>query len=444
MKYKKAKEIIGGKVSVVSLVKKGANKQVFSMVKSSDDPDEKTWERYVPIVKTEKEKRLVTGVVYKLGDPWSNPEDLDTDNEFITSFDVIEKMAHDYMIDSQAIDSHHDYVQKDVAVVESYVTKGDTSIGDIVYPEGTWLMTCYVSDDETWEQVQKGEIKGYSMAGLCKKKEHIIPIEKSEKESSIFERIQKGVMEVLASAGIIPKEEPVNFKTKMEQRKARSNINDANWIFWDTISDILNNAELTAEEKKTNILANVDSLKEFISGELSTIENVEKMEKSVNELSEEVIEKAGKVFSNANYSQLEKIKNMVEELISKAKTEEEGEEEEMKAEDIAKMSELIQKSMKEVVGPLAERLEGIEKSIGVEGAGAEEGTPGEKSDDEKMVELIQKSMKEVIDPLSERLSKIEKSRGLSNQLPNTEEAVEKQQKMEKGSGKFGSLRGSII
>lgn len=434
VKKKKVKEIVGGKVSYISLVKKGANKENFIMVKS-ENPNEIQKNLFIPLDKIEKTdtaKKLVTCPVYKLGDPWADPSTLDTQGEFIKDYDVLEKMAHSFMEESQQIDLNHDYNTRDVSVVESYVTKGDTTIGEKVYGEGTWLVTLKVNDDTLWSSIEKGELQGVSMAGLVTKVEHEISMEKSEE--NLADKLKNIFNDLMEKAGLIVVNDNsiVDFNARVKQKDFKDDINDAKWALSDVIWEILDKADMDTVAKKTQILAQIDAFKAYVSN-IDT-DTLEKMAKSAD-VSDEVIEKAGKVFSKANLEQLKNAKESLESLIKQAEDEKlKGDIDDMNAEELGK---LIGTAVEKAVAPINEKIETIEKSMGLDdGEKKEEKT--EKSEEEKTAEVISQAIEKAMKPISDRLEVIEKTRGISRQ------AEAKEEKTEKSDKPFSSLRGTIL
>ena len=62
------------------------------------------------------------------------------------------------------IDKNHSYVSEDAFVAESWIIqKGDPTFPD--EPEGSWAVAIIIEDDDTWDQVEKGEIEAISMGG---------------------------------------------------------------------------------------------------------------------------------------------------------------------------------------------------------------------------------------------------------------------------------------
>ena len=118
---------------------------------------QKSQGRVIEIKKSNDEKRIVYGEVYV-------PEVADYDGQFMDA-ETIEKMAHDYMINSRKIDTEHNYMEGSGAVIESFIVRK----GDPDFTEGAWVLGTKVLDDDIWEDIKKGKITGYSLAGIGKK-----------------------------------------------------------------------------------------------------------------------------------------------------------------------------------------------------------------------------------------------------------------------------------
>lgn len=55
-------------------------------------------------------------------------------------------------------------------VIESYITSETLSDSRFNYPIGTWVMTYKVEDDNTWNLIKEGSLKGFSIEAVCKSK----------------------------------------------------------------------------------------------------------------------------------------------------------------------------------------------------------------------------------------------------------------------------------
>lgn len=118
---------------------------------------------WCPIVKTDAERRLVSGIVLQ-------PEVVDAQGDIVGEA-VIEAAAHQFLADYNAgttLGHMHKNFDRRLELVESYVAPVDMPINGTTVKKGTWMITSRVVDDATWDQVKKGEIKGFSIGGVAK------------------------------------------------------------------------------------------------------------------------------------------------------------------------------------------------------------------------------------------------------------------------------------
>ena len=121
--------------------------------------EKKVFEKYIPIIKSETEERIVSGIVYE-------PGELDTDGDF-SNEEEIRKAAYDFMERVQTFKVNHQGEEVQVAILENYIAPQDLTISGQPVKKGTWLMTTRVLEDKIWDKIKKGEITGYSMAGYA-------------------------------------------------------------------------------------------------------------------------------------------------------------------------------------------------------------------------------------------------------------------------------------
>ena len=83
-----------------------------------------------------------------------------------------------------------------MTVVESWIvedTKKDKSaLYEFNVPEGTWMISMKVDNDEVWEKVKSGEIKGFSIEGYFAEK---VEMSKKENEKEIIENLKTLILE---------------------------------------------------------------------------------------------------------------------------------------------------------------------------------------------------------------------------------------------------------
>lgn len=148
------------RVAFISLVKKPANK-LDIVYKSADGKF--TDDKEIKITKSTAEG-LVYGTVYE-------PNVKDTDGDWADA-ETIRKAAHDFMESSKIdkVDENHDEKPSGARVVESSINE-----------KGAWNVVIKMDPkSETFQKVQKGELKGLSMGAFCEKSAEEPDPEKTE------------------------------------------------------------------------------------------------------------------------------------------------------------------------------------------------------------------------------------------------------------------------
>ena len=153
---------------------KKPRKQKWSSTNKSASENNKTFKNYFNICKINEDKRLVTG-------PALIPDVFDLQNDIISA-NEIEKAAFRYMIKlsfrddpeflselgmndkSQRGFMHVEFNRK-IAIVESYIAPIDFTLNKRDITKGTWIVTMKVFDDEVWNLVKIGKIRGFSIGG---------------------------------------------------------------------------------------------------------------------------------------------------------------------------------------------------------------------------------------------------------------------------------------
>lgn len=370
-----SRELKNANITHISYVDKGANQKKFFLTKSAAAP---VFQKDVKIItKAEDEKQLVYGVVYE-------PDVEDAHGDSMTA-DEIEKAAHTFIKDFRNIDTQHDFESGAGELVESYIAPVEMDIDGEIIAKGSWVIVTKATD-EIWESIKKGEFTGYSMAGTAEaiEKQESKPVTKSDEEVKGFfnamksffsgERIQKGAV-----------------RDKYEANKQTRDF----WAARESFDSVIrsynwrtDNYEFEADEEKAR-----EAIQEFsdILGEILLSTNIAK---ALGKPPED-IQKAGKKISSARMDKI----NAALDALQEIKTEVEGEEDEVKKEDIEKM-------LDEKLSPISKRLEEIEK---------EENPGGAPSGEEDIVKQFGTLLDEKLAPLNDRLNAVEKARGVSKQ-----------------------------
>ncbi|SCN16325.1 Uncharacterized protein BC141101_01507 [Bacillus toyonensis] len=345
-------ELKNANISYVSLVTKGANGRQFAIMKS-ESAKQPNISKQVPILKTEEEKQLVTGVVYE-------PDVEDSHGDKMTA-EEIEKAAYTFMENYQHIDKQHDEIAGKGTVVENWIAKSDMTVGEQEVQAGTWLMTVRVDDADTWEEIKKGEVTGFSMGGFGERVEIAKTDDFTHEDKGLIRKMLdfvKGETHKITKGEV--KDRFIDEKQKRDLRAVFNLFEDVfYWEIWESNPDI------------DRMVAALDDMKDILSS-IKGGYTIAKSEDSVQAESIvlESIKKAGKVLSQKNHTKLDEALALITEIKEAASPQEEDE---MKAEDIAEI-------VKQAVEPITKRIENIENAASIRKGldPDEEVTPGQQ------------------------------------------------------------------
>jgi len=337
-------------ISLISLVKKGANQRTV-IFKSSDD--ETNYERTVKIEKVQKDaegKSEVYGIVYPAGDS-STP---DSQGDYAPA-DEVKKAAYGLMRNlstTQIVDKGHDLNPvSDVYLAQSWIIqKGDPMFPN--EPEGSWAVCIKVENEEIAAQIEKGELQAFSMFGTATRVPDETPAENAVAKAfqpiaDLFTKLFKN-HNMNSSTG-----EPVEVIKDFNALLNKQTAMNYAYYFEGTIRTIFNDENIS--DKKAARLTSIDQMKTAF----------EKIDLAKSELAKEdvwsdgkvVISKAGKTISDATMKKImaamEALKPLVESENNQTKKEdkplEKSEKEKFEAEiaQLKKEKEDLEKSVKD-------------------------------------------------------------------------------------------------
>lgn len=89
---------------------------------------------------------------------------------------TIEKLAHSYLQNDNiySFTKDHNSIADGVSVVESWIkcSKNDKSVDlGLEVPVGTWLIGAKIENEELWESIKKGDVKGFSVESFVQLEE---------------------------------------------------------------------------------------------------------------------------------------------------------------------------------------------------------------------------------------------------------------------------------
>nr|WP_145404243.1 XkdF-like putative serine protease domain-containing protein [Paenibacillus xylanexedens] len=404
------------KITHLSLVDKGANGVPFAIIKAAGKD---AIQKQVQIAKVDDTKHIVIGVVYQ-------PDVEDVHGDMMDAVEI-EKAAHLFMENQHTynIDKQHDLDADKGYVVESYIAPCDMEIGGQVIAKGSWVAGVKVTDDDTWEDIQKGEITGFSMWGVGKREE-------VEEDTTVSKSLMKRIAKAL---GLIEKGAVADKYNK--NRKDREF-----WAAQDALNSVLfrwSSWESGMEDDPTVIR---EALQDFVDIAQSVLIQ-EDIVKAIGKPPEQIA-KAGKKISAGNLKHVDDAIAALTELKNKTAPADdeqgEGEEDDLKPEDIAK-------AVQAAVAPIAKQVTDLTNEITELKKQEGEGTPDVVTPDadtgtEPQADALTDAIAKALAPLTEQMSSlaadvqiVKNSRGGSAQGGAQDENINKAD----GTVSFGNL-----
>ncbi|WP_145047867.1 XkdF-like putative serine protease domain-containing protein [Paenibacillus xylanexedens] len=319
------------KITHLSLVDKGANGVPFAIIKAAG---KNAIQKQVQIAKVDDTQHIVIGVVYQ-------PDVEDVHGDMMDAVEI-EKAAHLFMENQHTynIDKQHDLDADKGYVVESYIAPCDMEIGDQVIVKGSWVAGVKVTDDDTWEDIQKGEITGFSMFGIGKREE-------------VEEEVSKGLMHHIKKA-ITAAVAPI-IKGAVADKYNKNRKNREFWAAQDALNAVLFRWDSWESGVETDPEIIRDALQDFVEIAQDVLVQ-EDIVKAIGKPPEAIV-KAGKKISASNLQHIDDAIATLTDLKNKTAPEEESEEEDdLKPEDIAK-------AVQAAVGPIVKQIETLAADV---------------------------------------------------------------------------------
>ncbi|MBU5356136.1 terminase [Paenibacillus barcinonensis] len=406
------------KITHLSLVDKGANGVPFAIIKAAGKD---TIQKQVQIAKVDDTKHIVIGVVYQ-------PDVEDAHGDMMDAVEI-EKAAHLFMENQHTynIDKQHDLDADKGYVVESYIAPCDMEIGDQVIAKGSWVAGVKVTDDDTWEDIQKGEITGFSMWGVGKREE-------VEEDTTVSKSLMKRIAKAL---GLIEKGAVAD----------KYNKNRKNREFW-AAQDALNAVLFRWDSWESGMETDPEIIRDALQDFVTIAQDVLVQEDIVKAIGKppEAIAKAGKKISASNLQHIDDAIATLTELKNKTAPADdeqgEGEEDDLKPEDIAK-------AVQAAVGPIVKQIETLAADVTElkkqEGEGDSDpnaGTPDAGTGTNPEADAVTDAIAKALAPLTEQMNSlaadvqiVKNSRGGSAQGGAQDEIIHKAD----GTVSFGNL-----
>lgn len=130
-------------------------------------------ENFIKLAEVSEEKRLLISPVLIPNQPIYRRDDKGNEFNIIFPAETILKAQQNFYKQGFQRNSNIEHDNKltlnDVTFVESWIKEDDTHDKSLKYgfdlPNGTWFAVMKVENDETWQRVKNGEVKGFSIEG---------------------------------------------------------------------------------------------------------------------------------------------------------------------------------------------------------------------------------------------------------------------------------------
>jgi len=325
------------------------------------------------IVSKNLERRLITG-------PVLIPDEPDHDGDVISK-EKIEEVAHEWMLKYRNTDLQH--TLNNVAYpVESFISKEEKVMENIngeevTIPAGSWMLTSKVQDDDTWEAVKSGELRGYSIMGVPKsavvkgqdvamKRTTLADIENSGYDwvvpavSLVDEpAVPKGIYTAVKSKDETVEKEDTIFERFKNFLKSSKNSEDCENKEEDKSNKSNERGDLEMDREEIK-----EVIKEILQEELEADKSEEKEEEVVEKENEDVeveeTEEVEKEKEEEETEDVEKEKEEDKEEVEKEKEDENTEVEKEKEEEENEVEKELDK-LRETVKELKEERESLKE-----------------------------------------------------------------------------------
>lgn len=121
----------------------------------------------------DEDKHIISGVVCLADTPIYRQDPLNGEWYVVFTKDTIRKMIIKYSKDNlwNSINLNHNDEEfvNSVFMIESYLKDSERGIVPKEFqdiPDGSWIVSFYVSDENIWNRIKSGEFKGFSLQGL--------------------------------------------------------------------------------------------------------------------------------------------------------------------------------------------------------------------------------------------------------------------------------------
>ena len=153
--------------------------------------------QYVELKAIDEEKRILMGAALVPNKQIYRHDKKNGEFYIYFSKDTIRQASQLFLKRSNQNNATYEHQMKidGMSVVESWIIEDEQKDKSALYnfslPVGTWMISMKVDNDEVWNKVKAGEIKGFSIEGYFEPKEAQLSVQKTDED------ILKAIIEIL-------------------------------------------------------------------------------------------------------------------------------------------------------------------------------------------------------------------------------------------------------
>jgi hypothetical protein len=149
----------------------------------------------VELKEIDKEKKILMGAALIPNKQIYRVNDKKEEYYIYFSSDTIRKASELFLMRSNQNNATYEHNKKlqGLSVVESWIIEDEQKDKSKLYgfdlPKGTWMISMKVNNEEVWNDVKEGKVKGFSIEGYFADKYEMS--EKQERKEKIIEELKK-------------------------------------------------------------------------------------------------------------------------------------------------------------------------------------------------------------------------------------------------------------
>lgn len=116
----------------------------------------------VTFIEKKEDEQIVTGIVLQ-------PDIVDAQDDKISAPEIVKARKAFQGAKEMFLQHRKKIAKKDFDIVEDYIVKEDTKIGDKDVKKGSWILSVKILSSDIWAEVKAGKLTGFSIRGMAKR-----------------------------------------------------------------------------------------------------------------------------------------------------------------------------------------------------------------------------------------------------------------------------------